>query len=244
MKSHCMCDCLCDFEHAGMTDSFWIFSYFQKNHIFMPQTRSQRGKNAKKAPATPPPSNRQKRQQTPPSGVSTGSASSKGYNTKLDFVWKELCDDIEANGGIGKFANSKNHIGFLLNKLIQEDPKKRELYDLPNSQRREQIRKKVWEWGKFLKALTYKEKVLSRYGVKEFKYRRTTPSDSTIPSESETSLDWTDIADDISSSSNSDDKGEQKEEPALKQKEEPPLEQIFFEKMSLKGNRLPPGTRK
>jgi hypothetical protein len=157
----------------------------------MPQTRQQRASNAQKAPATPSPSNRQRRQQTPTSGVSTGSSSSKGYNSKLDFLWKELCEDIEANGGIRKFSDPHHkYLGNFLDKLIQKDPKKRELYHLPHTPRRQQIRKKIWDWGQLLIAKTYKN-VLSRYGVKEFKYRRTTSSDLTIPSESETSADWT-----------------------------------------------------
>lgn len=111
---------------------------------------------------------------TPASLKSTNSSSSR---TALDpEVQKELCEDIESAGGIAIFVGSDHRLSKLLNKLVDNDPLKKELYgssgtDSTSANHRKRIRAKVFHWQSLFKEGKYEQKVLGRFAVVAHKYR-------------------------------------------------------------------------
>ena len=77
------------------------------------------------------------------SSASTSSVSKQRESLPL-HVQKQLCEDIEAYGGINHIGQ-KQHLAYLLNFLVEQFPYKENLYGKPNDSRlRKRIRKKVY----------------------------------------------------------------------------------------------------
>jgi hypothetical protein len=164
------------------------------------KTRSARRRVQKEA-TSPSPSAKSTAPDTPSS-----TTSSKGVFSIPRLLWATLAEDIEESGGIQELFGQRQVLASLLNRLVEDDPLKQELYGRVTDYRREQIQKKVWKWQKLCEEGTYEKDILARYKVRVFKFRNSnTPSapsitPSAIPSDTE---DWTDISDKDSSGSDS-----------------------------------------
>jgi hypothetical protein len=104
---------------------------------------------------------------SPPGATDTESIS--GSTTKqqviAEHLWKQLAEDIEAEGGIAEFSGSTQKLAILLNRRPG-------LYGKRGSTLREPIRKKVYRWQGFHREGTYAQKVLSKYQVKSSYHRK------------------------------------------------------------------------
>ena len=128
----------------------------------------------------------------------------------LDHIKKQLCDDIEAAGGIGKVADGNN---------IQQGLKyicdiNTSLYGTCASDKRKQIRNLVDYWKKLAKNGTYNRLVLHRYKVPSYSSRTQTKPPQASASDSS------------SSSSSSSDLSEQEKPPPKQRSVTPPRQQV------------------
>jgi hypothetical protein len=134
-------------------------------------------------PATPAPAPTTPGAPAPPaapsSASSTSSTSSGGRHNPLPVhVQKQLCEDIEAHGGIGVHVGLENKLYKLLNSLVEKDKLRRALYKNPGDPVRRQIQQKVYGWQKLWSEGLYEKEVLSRFGVISAAQR---PNTSQIP---------------------------------------------------------------
>ena len=98
----------------------------------------------------------------------TQSVSGSPTSNRKEFtehLWRQLAEDIEAEGGIAAFVGSSQKLAFLLNQ-------RPDLYGNRGDEIREPIRKKVYRWQQFNKENTYANKVLSKYQVKSAFHRK------------------------------------------------------------------------
>jgi hypothetical protein len=111
---------------------------------------------------------------TPASGKSNTSSSPRSeINPEIQ---KELCEDIESEGGIDLFIGNDHRLAKVLDTLIAVDPLKRELYGSSGGENtknhRNRIRQKVLRWQHLHKQGKYDKKVLSRFGIVAAKHRK------------------------------------------------------------------------
>ena len=99
--------------------------------------------------------------------VSSCGAETSTSNRKelTEHLWRQLAEDIEAEGGISAFVGSSQKLASLLNQRPG-------LYGNRGDEIREPIRKKVYRWQQFNKENTYANKVLSKYQVKSAFHRK------------------------------------------------------------------------
>jgi hypothetical protein len=146
----------------------------------MVQTRNnQRGSNnvvANTATFTTPPSRRRHlNNRTPGSAVSVASAASdssvstttsqRSRNPLPNHLLKQLCEDIEAYGGIQSHIGHSNSCYHLLNHLVSQDPVALSLYKDSRDPIRRKISHKVYLWQEKYKAGTYEREVLQAFQV-------------------------------------------------------------------------------
>jgi hypothetical protein len=135
-----------------------------------------RGNNVATAAFTTPPQTRRRRlQQTPGSAASVASiasdssrsttASARSRNPLPNHLLKQLCEDIEAYGGIQPHIGKTKSIYNLLNHLVEQDPVALSLYKDCRDPIRRKIQQKVYRWQEYYKAGTYEEKVLKVFNV-------------------------------------------------------------------------------
>eukprot|EP00980_Cylindrotheca_fusiformis_P016650 scaffold4993_cov73-Cylindrotheca_fusiformis.AAC.2 len=110
---------------------------------------------------------------TPGSAKSNSSSSSR---TELDpEIQRELCEDIESEGGIELFAGKDHRLASLLDKKVKNDPLKREIYGDSTTGavdlRRRKVRRKVHHWKQLFGEGNYDKKVLARFGVIAHRHR-------------------------------------------------------------------------
>ena len=116
---------------------------------------------------TSPPLKRKERKARTPVPSSDSSVASSGVvEPGLDkHLRTQLCEDIEANGGIGEFIGTKNSLCSLLNQIIEDDPLKKSLYKQEGHPLRRQLQQQVYRWQKYWNSDQYEKKVLADLGV-------------------------------------------------------------------------------
>ena len=97
--------------------------------------------------------------------ASTTSGASGGRIPLAIHVQAQLCEDIEANGGIASFIGFSQKLYHLLNKLVEVDTLRKSLYKEPGHPIRRRIQQKVYRWQLFWKDELYEKNVLCKFGV-------------------------------------------------------------------------------
>lgn len=94
--------------------------------------------------------------------------------SKDDILWHSVCEDVEAGGSFPAFKNIRYGFTGLIEKLIENDPVKRELYGEAQSDIRKRITRKVGDWWRLWKSSKeeYHKQVLEKYGVTPHQFRR------------------------------------------------------------------------
>lgn len=86
-------------------------------------------------------------------------------------TYKQLADDIEANGGIVHCFGKNHYLTKLLDRLVKEDPHKLSIYGPRGDPKRGKIQRKVWEWQKLYTDNKFDKDVLVKYNIKPLRYR-------------------------------------------------------------------------
>lgn len=128
-------------------------------------------------------------------GNASTSSSKRSYSLFPFQQGLELCELIEANGGIATFGGTSQKLARLFD----------ELPGLPFGVRGDPIRttarKKVQDWQRYKREGTYKQKVLDHYGVKSSEERRKearrAAADPTTPKPISQTKPFVDITEDI-----------------------------------------------
>jgi hypothetical protein len=108
----------------------------------------------------------EERKDSEESKVNSSEPSVASAKVGLDIHTKtQLCEDIEANGGIASFIGTGHNLSTLLDRLCEEDPLRKTLYKERNHFVRKQIQKIVWVWQNHWNNGSYDRLVLSKFGV-------------------------------------------------------------------------------
>jgi hypothetical protein len=140
----------------------------RQQQSFSMQTRASNatGGAAAASYSSPPPVSQPRAAETPSSAGSVASiASPNGKDPLPVHVQKQLCEDIEAHGGIATLADKTNTLHNLLNHLCESDGLRRSLYKATGDPVRRQLQNKVYSWQRYLNENTYEKKVLLKFGV-------------------------------------------------------------------------------
>ena len=110
---------------------------------------------------TPAPRPRAARDTLSSAGSCSSSTSSGGAHNPLPVhVQAQLCEDIEAHGGVATLVGFDHSLSTLLNHLIEVDPLRKSLYKETGDPVRRQIQQKVYNWQKLWSQGLYEKQVL------------------------------------------------------------------------------------
>jgi len=110
------------------------------------------------------------------SSVSTATLRERRRNRLPRHVEKQLCEDIEAYGGIQVHIDTKHTLKALLNHLVDTDANRLTIYKKQRDPFRRILQQKVRRWQDFHKNGEYEKKVLAVLGVVAAASRSTTES--------------------------------------------------------------------